>query len=54
MRFNGMTTQMIQAQVGGAEVSDSLYLLFVAPWKCQITKEQMEEIEAEECEPLID
>lgn len=49
-----MTTQTIQAQVGGAEVSDSLYLLFVAPWKCQISKEQMEEIEAEESKPLVD
>jgi hypothetical protein len=49
-----MTTQMIQAQIGGAEVSDTLYMLFVAPWKCQISREQIEQMEAEECEPLVD
>lgn len=49
-----MTTQTIQAQVGGAEVSDIFHLLFVAPWKCQISREQIEEIEAEEARPEVD
>lgn len=49
-----MTTQTIQAQVGGAEVSDTLYLLFVAPWKCEITQDELADIEATEIEPLVD
>lgn len=49
-----MTTQTIQAQVGGAEVSDILHLLFVAPWKCEITPEQIEAMVAEEIQPEVD